>query len=147
MARGNFLLFYLNRLHERRVPKLEVDNTVVERGPRIPANEEELLKKYPHLQDLFDGLKAEMEKNGGEGYITGRTYRCKKHMVFGYGRLRQTFIRLGLRVGTGKVNDPEFKYRRQGASDWGSVALSPSKGIPDKVKNWIDIAREFKSNS
>jgi hypothetical protein len=125
------------------IPKLEVDNTEVETGVGVPATEAELLKKHPDLQDLFYGLKAELEKNGAKGYMTGRTYRCKKHRSFANTRLRQHFIRLQLRVGIGSVDDPEFKYEKKGASEWGSVALWPSKGIPDKVKNWIDIAREF----
>ena len=128
------------------IPKLEVDNTEVERGPRIPATEGELLNKYGHLQELFNSLKAELEKNGAEGYITGRTFRYRKHRVFAYVRLRQNYIRLGLRVGVGKVDDVDFKYGRKGASDWGSVTLSPAKGVPDKVKAWIDTAREFKSS-
>ncbi len=126
------------------IPRLEVDNTEVERGPRVSPTEGELLKKYPHLQDLYYGAKAELEQKGAEGYITGRTYRCRKHRVFAYIRLRQNHIYLGLRVGIGKIDDPDFKYRKKGASDWGSVALSPLAAIPDKVKNWIDIAREFK---
>lgn len=34
------------------IPKLEIDNTEVERGPRVSASEDELLKKFPHLHDL-----------------------------------------------------------------------------------------------
>ena len=121
------------------IPKLEVDNSDVERGPRVSASEDELLKKFPHLQELFQNLKAELGKNEAEGYITGRTFRCKKHRVFAYIRLRKKFIRLGLRVGVGNVDDPDFKYGKKGASDWGSVSLSPSNGVSDKVKTWIEI--------
>ena len=123
-----------------------VDNTEVERGLRISSTEDELLKKRPHLQELFYGLKDEILKNDAEQYITGRTIRYKKHRVFGSIRLRKNYIRLVLRVGRGKVNDLDFKYLKSGTSNTGAVTLSPGKPIPEKVKQWIDIAREFKSS-
>lgn len=126
------------------IPRLEIDNTEVERGPRISASEDELLKKFPHLQDLFKTLRDELEKNDSQAYITGRTFRYKKHRVFGFIRLRNSYIRLGLRVGIGRLDDPDFKYRKKGASDWGTVTLTANKEVPEKVKQWIDIAREFK---
>ena len=43
----------------------------------------------------------------------------------------------------GNVNDPDFRYSRKGVSDWGTVTLSPTKGLSEKVKNWIETAREF----
>ena len=126
------------------IPKLEIDNTDVERGPRIPVNKDDLLKKFFHLQKLYESLSAELQKNDGREYMAGRTFRYRKHRVFAFIRLRNNYLRLGLRVGAGKVRDSDFKYRRQGASDWGSVTLTPGKGIPEKIKPWIDIAREFK---
>jgi predicted transport protein len=121
-----------------------LDNSEIERGPRVSASEDEIVRKFPHLQELFQNLKAELNKNAAEQYITGRTFRYKKHRVFAYIRLRKNYTRLGLRVGVGKIDDPDFKYKKKGASDWGSVNLSPSKVISDKVKEWIEIAREFK---
>lgn len=128
------------------IPKSEVDNTEVERGPRISATEEELLRKFPNLQDLFSSLKPELCRNGAENYVTGRTFRFRKHRVFAIVQLRRAHLRLRLRVGQGKVNDPDFKYAKKGASDWGAVNLSPSESIPEKVKGWIEESREFMSS-
>ena len=129
------------------IPKLEVDNTDVERPVRVSATEEELVKKRPHLQELFYSLKTEIVKNDAQQYITGRTFRYKKHRVFGSIKLRKHFIRLVLRVGKGKIDDPDFKYFKGGASNFGSITLRPGKAVPEKVKQWIDLAREFKSST
>ncbi len=125
------------------VPKLEVDNSEVERGPRVSATEEELLKRYPKQTDLFAQLKVELTKNGAEAYIKGRTFRFRKHRVFALVRLRNNHTRLQLHVGRGHVSDPEFKYAKKGASDWGAIILTPDIKIPEKVKQWIEAAREF----
>lgn len=125
------------------VPKLEVDNADVEPQMREVASEVELLKKHPHLQEVFSTLRAHMEKDGAIGRARARSFRFKKDRVFGIVHFQKKYILLQLRVGKGKVSDPDFKYRRQGESSWGSTYVYPSKDIPDKIINWIEIARNF----
>jgi hypothetical protein len=125
------------------VPKLEVDNAEIEPQIREVVTESELLKKHPHLQEVFNDLRAHLEKDGAFSYTTARSFRFKKDRLFAITRFRKKYIQLGLRVGQGKVTDPDFKYWRQGESSWGYTYIYPSKGISDKVVNWIEIARNF----
>ncbi|HXG07324.1 MAG TPA: endonuclease NucS domain-containing protein [Nitrososphaera sp.] len=125
------------------VPKLEVDNAEIEPQIREVATEAELLKKHPHLQEVFNDLRAHLEKDGAFSYTTARSFRFKKDRVFAITRFRKRYIQLELRVGKGKVTDPDFKYWRQGESSWGYTYIYPSKGIPDKITSWIEIARNF----
>lgn len=128
------------------VPKLEVDNSEIERQVREATTEIELLKNNSHLQESFSALRAELEKEGAFSYTTAKTFRFKKERVFAKLRFRKKYIQLELRVGRGKVNDPDFKYWRQGESSWGYCYVYPSKSIPAKVVEWIDLARNYKSD-
>lgn len=125
------------------IPKVEVDNTDIERGPQISMSEEELIRKFPEHAGLFNILKAELVQNGAESYVKGRAIRFRKHRVFALVFIRKGHIRLRLLAGKGNINDPDFKYARKGTSNWGTVTLNSKNGLPEKVKQWIDIAREF----
>lgn len=125
------------------VPKLEVDNADVEPQVREIASEAELLKKHQHLQETFYSLRTYLEKDGVYGYTRARSFRFKKDRVFAKLRFRKRYIQLELRVGQGKVNDPDFKYWRQGESTWGYTYIYPSKDISEKIVRWIGIARNF----
>ncbi|HZT58898.1 MAG TPA: endonuclease NucS domain-containing protein [Pyrinomonadaceae bacterium] len=125
------------------VPKLEVDNSEVEPQMRQLVSEGELLKKYPHLQEVFSKLKTHLETDGVYSYATARSFRFKKNRVFAKAHFRKRYIQLELRVGEGNVADPDFKYWRQGASDWGYMHIHPSTGVPDKVIGWIEAAKKF----
>jgi hypothetical protein len=121
------------------VPKLEVDNGEVEQV-RETTSEADLLKKHPHFQDLINSLKALFEKDGAYCYTTARSFRFKKDRVFAKAHLRKDRILLELRVGKGKVSDPDFRYWRQGESNWGWTHVYPSKVIPEKVTKWAELA-------
>lgn len=123
------------------VPKLELDNGDIEPQAREVASEGELLKKHPHLQEIFASLKAVLEKDGASSYTTARSFRFKKVRVFAKARFQKNYVMLELRVGKGKVSDPDFKYWRQGDSIWGYTHVHPSKGISEKLAKWIDLAR------
>ncbi|SRR6266498_3914877 len=123
------------------VPKLEVDNGDIEPQIRESKSEGELLKKYPHLQETIAKLKSLLEIDGAYSYTTTRSLRFKKNRVFARVHFRKDYVLLELRVGKGKVADPDFKYWRQGDSNWGHTQVSPSKGISDKVAKWIELAR------
>lgn len=125
------------------IPKVEVDNTEIERGPQISISEDELVRKFPEQSGLFNTLKAELNQNGAESYVKGRAIRFRKHRVFALVFIRKDHIRLRLLAGVGNINDPDFKYGRKGISNWGAVMLNTKNGLPEKVKQWIDIAREF----
>lgn len=127
------------------VPKLEEDNNEIEPPIRGPATEAEILKSHPHLQDLFKALRDCLEKDGTDSYTTARSFRFKKDRVFAKLHFRKKYIMLELRVGQNKVKDPEFKYWRQGASNWGYTYVYPSKAVPEKVMGWIEIARNSSS--
>ena len=129
------------------VPKLEVDNADIERPIREHVSEDELLRKHAHLRELFSALRAHLEKDGASGYSVSRSFRFKKDRVFGIVNFRKQFIRLSLRVGQDKVSDSDFKYSRQGESSWGHTNIYPSKGIPDKIINWIEVAKNFTGES
>lgn len=129
------------------VPELEVDNAEIESQVPEVASEAELLKKYPHLQETFNTLRSHLERDGASGYIRGRHFRFKKDRVFGIVYFRREHIRLDLRVGRGKVADPDFRYGKQGQSNWGSTSLYPAKPIPEKIIDWIGIARTFTRES
>lgn len=128
------------------IPKLEVDNTDVDRVPQPSVTEDELSKKFPKQVELFAVLKEELLKNNAQSYIRGRTFRFRKNRVFAQVLLKQDVTRLKLRAGVGNINDPEFKYYKKGTSDWGIVILRPADGLPEKVKGWIEIARELTPN-
>jgi len=125
------------------VPKLEVDNAEVEPQMRETISEGELLKKHVHLQEVFNNLRTLLEKDGTFCYATGRSFRFKKDRVFGKVHFRKKYLLLELRVGKGKIADPDFKYWRQGESSWGYAYVYPSTAIPTKIVNWIEIARNF----
>jgi hypothetical protein len=125
------------------VPKLELDNEEVERQIRGAATESEILNKHNNLKDLFLELRSHLESDGAVSYTTARSFRFKKDFVFGVLRFRKKYIQLELRPGQGKINDPDFKYWRQGASSWGYTYLYPSTSIPEKVISWIALARNF----
>lgn len=128
------------------VPKLEVDNSEIE--PSIPevASEGEILKKYPHLQETFSLLRAELEKDGAHGYTTAKSVRFKKDTVFAKLHFRKKYIQLELRVGQRKITDNEFTYWRKGESSWGYTYIYPTKSISEKVINWIGIALNYSKN-
>jgi hypothetical protein len=123
------------------VPKLEVDNGDVEPQARTRTSEAELLKKHPHLHETIFSIKTLLEKDGTYSYTTARSFRFKKDRVFAMAKFRKDYILLELRVGKGNVSDSDFKYRRQGESDWGYAHIYPSKGIPEKVAKWAEMAR------
>jgi hypothetical protein len=125
------------------VPKLEVDNSEVEPQMRQLVSEVDLLKKYPHLQEAFGKLRAYLETDGVYSYATARSFRFKKNRVFAKVHFKKKYFNLELRVGENKVADPDFKYWRQGASDWGYMHIYPSTGVSEKVINWIELARKF----
>lgn len=129
------------------VPKLEVDNSDVE--ARIPqvASEDELLRKHPHLKDLFGRLQSRLEKDGTTSYTTSRSFRFKKERIFAKLHFRKKYIQLELRVGRGTVSDSQFTYWRQGNSSWGYVHLYPDNSVPEKVYAWIDLARKHAAES
>lgn len=125
------------------VPKLEIDNSEVEPQMRQLVSESEMLRKYSHLQEVFSNLRSYLEKDGVYSYATANSFRFKKNRVFAKTHFRKRYIQLELRVGENAVADPEFKYWRQGASDWGYTIIFPSTGVPEKVINWIELARKF----
>ncbi len=123
------------------VPKLEVDNGDVEPQAREVTSEAELLRKHPHLQETIISLKSLLEKDGVYSYTTAREFRFKKNRVFAKVHFRKDYVLLELRVGKGKVSDPDFKYWRQGESNWGYTHIYPSRGVSEKVVNWAEFAR------
>lgn len=125
------------------IPKIEVDNSEIERGPQISISEEDLVKKFPEHTAFFNTLKSELIKNGAESYVKGRAIRFRKHRVFALVFIRKGHVRLRLLAGMGNINDPDFKYARKGESNWGAVMLNPKNELPEKVKQWIETAREF----
>jgi hypothetical protein len=125
------------------VPKLEVDNSEIEPPIREIASETELLGKNPNLREIFDRVRTQLEKDGALCYTTSRSFRFKKDRVFAKLWFRKKYIQLELRVGRGKVVDPEFKYWRQGESAWGYTYIWSSKEISEKIIQWIDLARQF----
>lgn len=88
-------------------------------------------------------MKAYLETDGVFSYAAARSFRFKKNRVFAKAHFRKKHILLELRVGQNNIADPDFKYWRQGASDWGWTHIYPSTGVPEKVINWIDLARGF----
>ena len=129
------------------VPKLEVDNSEVEPEMRQLVSEGELLKKHSHLQDVFNNLKIYLEKDGTHSYATSRSFRFKKNRVFAKVSFKKKYILLELRVGKNKIVDSDFKYWRQGASDWGYAYVYPTQSIPEKIIRWIELARTFSNES
>lgn len=125
------------------VPRLEVDNSEIERQVRGAIPEGELLARHPHLREGFEALRVHLERDGAVGYTTRRSFRFRKERVFARVRFRKKHILLELRVGRGKVSDPDFRYWRQGESSWGYTHVRSSGGIPEKVVNWIDLARHY----
>lgn len=126
------------------VPKLEVDNYEIEAQMRQLVSESEILKKHPHLQEALNKLRTHLESDGTVSYATSRSVRFKKNRVYAKAYFQKKHIRLELCVGEGKVTDPDFRYWRQGASDWGYTYIYPSVAIPEKVKDWIELARNFR---
>lgn len=122
------------------VPKLELDNGEVEAPIPGPGNEEDILKRHPHLRDLFEALKLHLLKEDAHFYPTRRSFRFRRERIFAKLSFRKKHILLELRVGQGKVADPDFKYWRHGESNWGYVKLPPGEDIPPKVLDWIDLA-------
>lgn len=129
------------------VPKLELDNSDIEPPNPPSVTEAELLNKRPHLKDIISKLKSYLEQDGAFCYTTARSFRFKKEKVFAKAHLRKDYVMLELRVGQGKVNDPDFKYWRQGNSNWGYTSVYPSKGISENVMKWIEIARSKATES
>jgi hypothetical protein len=129
------------------VPKLELDNRDIELPPPPIATEAELLAKRPHLKEMFYILKSYLEKDGATCYTTARSFRFKKDRVFAIAHLRKDYIKLGLRVGQGIVSDPNFKYRKQGSSNWGYTEIYPNKDLGNKVLEWMEIARNKANES
>ncbi len=129
------------------LPRLEVDNTEVERGVPPAFSESELLTRHPHLQELFRELRGCLEKDGASSYPRGKAFRFKKGRVFAKILFRKKYIQLELRVGKGAVSDPDFTYWRGGESSWGYVHLYPASPVPEKVIEWIDRATGFVSQA
>ena len=129
------------------IPRLEVDNEDIEPPTREPASEADLLKKHPHLQETIVGLKSFLDGDGVSCYTTARQFRFKRNRVFAKAQFRKDYVFLELRVGKGKVLDPDFKYWRQGESDWGFTYVYPSKGVSEKVARWIELAKNSDSST
>ena len=127
------------------VPKLAVDNGDVELQVRGTATETQLLSKHPHLQEIINNLKLLLETDGIHSYTTARSFRFKKDRVIAKAHFRKDYVLLELRVGKGKVSDSDFKYWKQGESNWGYTYIYPSKAMPDKVMKWIDFAKNSAS--
>ncbi len=127
------------------VPKLELDNGDIEQQARVVTSEADLLKKHPHLQEAVTNLRSLLEKDGAYSYTTARSLRFKKERVFARLHFRKDNVLLELRVGKAKVSDPDFKYWRQGESNWGYTHIYQSKPIPEKVASWIELARNSAS--
>jgi hypothetical protein len=125
------------------VPKLEVDNSEVEAQPRQPVSEGEFLNRYPHLQEIFSKLRSLLEADASYVDAAVDSLRVKKNRLFAVVRFRKKYIQLELRIGENNVSDPDFKYRKQGASDWGHTKIYPGVDIPSKVVGWIEAARKF----
>ena len=125
------------------VPRLEVDNSEVEQLMRSAVPESELLKKHPHLQEIFTRLRTQLETDGVIGYTTSHSFRFKKERVFAKAHFRKKYILLELRLGKGVVNDPEFEYWRQGESSWGYTHIYPAKELSPKLIDWISKARQY----
>ncbi len=125
------------------VPRLEVDNSEVERQVRGAVPEGELLGRHPHLRETFDALRAHLERDGTYGYTTRHSFRFRKERVFAKVHFKKRHLQLELRVGRGKVSDPDFQYWRQGASSWGYTRVHPSEGVSEKVVGWIQLARNY----
>ncbi|MDT7540408.1 MAG: Endonuclease NucS [Acidobacteriota bacterium] len=125
------------------VPKLEVDNSEIEAQMRQLVSPDDLLKKHPHLQEAVSKLRTYLETDGVHSYATAHSFRFKKNRVFAIAHFRKKYIQLELRVGENNVADPDFTYWRQGASDWGYTPIYPSTGVPEKIINWIEIAKKF----
>jgi hypothetical protein len=128
------------------VPKLEVDNSEIERSIPGVTSEGEILKKYPHLQETYSVLRAELEKDSANCYTTAKSIRFKKDTVFAKLHFRKKYILIELRVGQKKITDSEFTYWRKGESSWGYTYIYPTKAISEKVVNWIDLARNYSKN-
>ncbi len=125
------------------VPRLEVDNSEVEQLMRSAVPESELLKRHPHLQEVFSRLRSQLETDGVICYTTSNSFRFKKERVFAKAHFRKGYILFELRVGKGVINDPEFKYWRQGESSWGYTHVYPGKDFPSKLTDWIKKARLY----
>ncbi len=123
------------------VPKLEVDNEDVEKPVRETTSEAELLKKHSHMHEMVAALKALLEQDGAYTYTTSSSFCFKKDRVFAKAHFRKSYMLLELRVGKGKVSDSDFRYWRQGESNWGATYVYPSKQIPEKVAKWAEMAR------
>lgn len=127
------------------IPKMELDNSEVERPVSISSSEGEILGKHPHLNELFEKLRPFLEKDGTRTYTTKRSFAFKNERVFAKIRFRKRYLFLELRAGKNNIADNEFKYWRQGESSWGYTHLYPSKDIQQKVIDWIEIARNYAS--
>jgi len=125
------------------VPKLEIDNMEVESHIPIIESEADILSKHQNLEELFKNLKVHLEKDGATSYSGKNCFRFKKERVFAEVHFRKKYINLELRVGIGVIKDPNFKYWRQGESDWGYTYIYPANGITGKVITWIENAKEF----
>jgi len=129
------------------VRKFEVDNSEIERLIPEVKTEEEILKKHSNLQELFALLRGELAKDGTQEYTTANSFRFKKNTVFAKLHFRKKNILLELKVGQRKVTDKEFKYWREGESESGWAKIYQGKTLPENVVKWIEIARNFSSQS
>jgi len=125
------------------VPRLEVDNSEVEQLMRSAIPESELIKRHPHLQEIFSRLKAQLETDGVACYTTSRSFRFKKERIFAKAGFRKKYIQLELRVGRHVIEDSDFKYWRQGESSWGYTHVYPGKELSPKLTDWIIKARLY----
>jgi hypothetical protein len=126
------------------VPKLELDNSDIEAQVPQTVSEQEFLSNQPHLRELFERLRSQLESGGASSYVRNRnSFGFKKDKVFGVVRFRKAYLHLELRVGRARVSDPDFKYARQGESSWGYTYVYPAKAIPEKVIGWIEAAKNF----
>jgi hypothetical protein len=129
------------------VPKLEIDNNEVESQIPGSVTEMDILNKHPHLLDVFNKLKPHLVIDGVVTYTRGNSFRYKRGRLFAKLRFRQKYIQLELRVGKGAVKDADFKYWRQGESPWGYTYIYPSKGVSDKLAQWIAAAQNLANES
>lgn len=127
------------------VPKLEINNEEVETHIPTMESETEILSKHQNLQKLYSNLKNVLEKNGANGYSGKNCIRFKKEKVFAEVYFTKNYIRLEIKVGMGAIKDTDFKYWRQGESDWGYTYIYPTSGVNEKVISWIEKAKEFSS--
>ena len=91
------------------------------------------------------GFTAESLQTDSRASARKTLCRCLRRSPLAQARFRKNYVILELCVGKGKVSDTDFNYWQKGESSWGYAHVHPSKGIPDKLIKWIEIARSASS--